>query len=71
MRAIRAWGLVLAAVALGAPAREARSNPVSPDSSAASPPRMRTIVAGERYRAGGLHRFFLGADYRDLWTTPI
>ena len=71
MRAIPVWGLVLAAVALGAPAREARSNPVSPDSSAASPPRMRTIVAGERYRAGGLHRFFLGADYRDLWTTPI
>lgn len=30
-----------------------------------------TVAAGERYRAGGLHRFFFGPHYRDLWTTPI
>lgn len=31
----------------------------------------RRAVAGERYRAGGLHRFLLGADYRDLWASPV
>jgi hypothetical protein len=30
-----------------------------------------TVVPGERYRAGALHRFFLGSGYRTLWTTPI
>jgi hypothetical protein len=34
-------------------------------------PEQRTIVAGERYRKGGLYRFLFGADYRDLWTTPV
>ena len=29
------------------------------------------VAAGARYKAGGLHRFFLGDDYRDLWTMPI
>ena len=31
----------------------------------------RTIAAGSRYRRGGLYRFLFGADYRDLWTTPV
>jgi hypothetical protein len=26
---------------------------------------------GAQYRAGGLHRFFLGSEYRSLWTTPV
>ena len=26
---------------------------------------------GTQYRAGGLHRFFLGKEYRSLWSTPI
>jgi hypothetical protein len=26
---------------------------------------------GERYRAGGLHRFLFGTRYRTLWTTPV
>ena len=30
-----------------------------------------TVVPGERYRAGAVHRFFLGSGYRRLWTTPI
>ena len=31
-----------------------------------------TLVApGPRYRAGSLHRFLLGKEYRSLWTTPI
>ncbi|HEX5133234.1 MAG TPA: BamA/TamA family outer membrane protein [Candidatus Krumholzibacteria bacterium] len=41
-----------------------------PDSTAAGA-RTRSVVAGEHYRAGGLHRFLLGSDYRNLWTAPI
>jgi hypothetical protein len=26
---------------------------------------------GPQYRAGGLHRFLLGREYRSLWTTPV
>ncbi|HET7248709.1 MAG TPA: hypothetical protein VFI79_02615, partial [Gemmatimonadales bacterium] len=29
------------------------------------------VAAGERYRVGFLHRFLLGAHYRDLWATPV
>jgi hypothetical protein len=38
---------------------------------AARPAPTHTVVAGPRYRAGGLHRFLLGSDYRDTWTTPV
>src|SRR5262249_41413728 len=27
--------------------------------------------AGERFRKGGIHRCLFGAEYRDLWTTPV
>lgn len=30
-----------------------------------------TVVPGAHYKASGLHRFFFGDHYRDLWTTPI
>src|SRR5204863_1888125 len=30
-----------------------------------------TMTAGAQYRAGWLHRWLLGAHYRDLWTTPL
>lgn len=30
-----------------------------------------TVVAGELYKAGSLHRFFLGDNHRDAWTTPM
>jgi len=30
-----------------------------------------TIVAGPDFAAGGFHRWFLGDNYRDAWTTPI
>ncbi len=30
-----------------------------------------TVVPGARYRAGWLHRLFLGNHYRNLWTTPV
>lgn len=29
----------------------------------------KTLAAGERYRAGWVHRLFLGSHYRDLWAT--
>ena len=31
----------------------------------------RTVTADESLRAGAVHRWMLGSDYRDLWTTPI
>jgi hypothetical protein len=31
----------------------------------------RTVVIGEKYKKGGIHRFFFGDEYRDLWTTPV
>jgi len=30
-----------------------------------------TVIAGARYQAGALHRWFVGDTYRDLWTRPI
>src|SRR4051812_32766804 len=33
--------------------------------------RLDTVVPGERYNAGFIHRFLLGEHYRDLWVTPI
>src|SRR3989475_856999 len=37
----------------------------------AAPPTRQTVVAGAHYRAGWLHRLFLGAHYRDLWAMPV
>ena len=42
-----------------------------PDSTLAPSGPVLTVTAGEHYHAGGFHRFLLGADYRNLWTTPI
>jgi hypothetical protein len=36
-----------------------------------TPAPSRTVVAGPRYRAGGLQRFFLGDGYRSTWTAPV
>ncbi len=33
--------------------------------------RRETVVVGEQFRRGGLHRLLFGANYRDLWTTPV
>ena len=51
---------ILAALFAGAPA-------ASGDGGAPT----QRVVASERYRASGIHRFFWGNDYRDLWATPI
>ena len=38
----------------------------------AQPPnRVVTVVPGKAYAAGTLHRMLLGAQYRELWITPI
>jgi hypothetical protein len=29
------------------------------------------VIAGANFKAGSLHRYFLGDEYRDFWTTPI
>ena len=31
----------------------------------------RTVAIGPQYKAGALHRWLWGADYRELWTKPI
>lgn len=40
-------------------------------SAAPAQPDSVTVVAGERYRAGGLHRALWGSNYRDVWATPV
>jgi hypothetical protein len=30
-----------------------------------------TAAPGPQYKAGGVHRFFFGSTWRDLWTTPF
>jgi len=37
----------------------------------AGPPTRQTVVAGDHYHAGWLHRLFLGTHYRELWATPL
>src|ERR1700688_2820225 len=38
---------------------------------AESGPPSRTLAPGPRYEAGWLTRVLLGAQWRDLWTTPV
>jgi hypothetical protein len=58
-------GAAQAGVSLAAPApRVATRTP-------AAKPESVTVVAGARYQAGALHRWFVGDTYRDLWTMPI
>ena len=68
------------AAAMAAPAALMASPSAAADSAPDAAPslgasvragRMRTVVAGEQYRAGGIHRLFFGDDYRDLWTTAV
>jgi hypothetical protein len=36
-----------------------------------APPGDTVLAPGPQYRAGGLHSFFFGREYRSLWSTPI
>jgi hypothetical protein len=49
---------------------QAQTNDSTPPSQTASSESLK-VVPGARYRAGWFHRWFLGAHYRDLWTTPL
>ena len=68
-----AWPPVPVAIACLALPSFLTARPVQAEdpSRARSESGMRRVVAGERYAAGPVRRFFLGADYRNLWTTPI
>jgi hypothetical protein len=39
--------------------------PTTPDA------KTQTRVAGAQYKAGGLHEFFFGAHYREIWTSAV
>lgn len=43
----------------------------APAAAAQDPPETRVVTVGPEYKAGGLRQFWLGAGYRDLWTTPV
>src|SRR5262245_50248502 len=58
---------LLVAVACTAVAQTPAQAPSDADSDA----RVRSVVIGPQYRAGGLHRWLWGADYRDLYTMPV
>ncbi len=60
------WGPVILAGWCQPLAGQASAGATEP---AARPPV--TVTAGAQYRAGWLHRWLLGAHYRDLWTTPL
>lgn len=49
----------------GAVAQGRADPPPSPDQATA------TVAPGPRYEAGGVHRWLLGSDWRDLWTIPL
>ena len=59
-------GLLLASILT------ALASPAMPDDemTPALPP-VRTVVIGPQYRAGAVHRWLWGADYRDLYATPV
>jgi hypothetical protein len=56
----------LFALALGAALAGATSGSAHADEA-----KTRQVVAGPQYAASGLHNFFFGSDYRNLWTTPV
>ena len=61
-----AAGLLLAWLWTGAVVAPVRAD----DESIPAPP-VRTVVIGPQYRAGAVHRWLWGSDYRDLYATPV
>jgi hypothetical protein len=65
-----AWPLV--ALSFCSAAATASQGPASnPEKTSSESPRFETLAPGPRYEAGWLTQFFLGSQWRDLWTTPI
>src|SRR5688572_10362115 len=62
------WSAVRAALAL---LGVASSELPSQERAAAGTAGDTTLRANSRFVAGGFHRFFMGANYRDEWATPI
>jgi len=58
--------IIILALALLATRAESQVNPPPPPGTPTA-----TVAAGTRYEAGWFRRFFLGDNYRDLWSTPI
>src|SRR5438067_4929820 len=67
-RIIRPAGWTFAALSFCSPAARPTEGPPSNESEAR---RIETLAPGPHYQAGWLTRFFLGSQWRDLWTTPI
>jgi hypothetical protein len=65
----QARGLQRAAAMLAA--AESFGSAPAPASERVEEPRYVTAVAGAGYDAGALHRWVLGAHYRDVWTLPV
>jgi len=72
MRPISYFSWLIAAVAVASAAPSLASAQAGLLSAVpALKPESVTVVAGARYQAGALHRWFVGNTYRDLWTMPI
>lgn len=56
----RPWLLLIAAICLPAPPAPAQAEPAS-----------EAVAPGPQYQAGWLTRIVLGAQWRDVWTTPV
>lgn len=63
--------LLLAAALVGAPPPLAAQGGLPGQESPAPGTDSVTLMPGERYGAGGFHRFLFGDNHRRLWTTPV
>jgi hypothetical protein len=72
-RAVRiTLALLLALVVLLGMSTCALPRPGIPDVAAVpADARTVTVVASDRYRAGPVHRFWMGGGYRDVWAAPV
>src|SRR5262249_54163903 len=68
------WGVVLCLASTwvgGVSAASACPRAAGADDDNAPPPPVRTVVIGPQYQKGAVHRWLWGADYRDLYATPV
>src|SRR5262249_6055251 len=69
------WGIALWLASTWAggvvPAASASPRAAGADDENAVPAPGRTVVIGPQYQKGAVHRWLWGADYRDLYATPV